>query len=169
MTLSSRQRYRLLSVGLRAAVLIAVLTLRTTPAASFADTVKVTVPTSLAFAVHNVTASTTGSPNPLTMSFSSLSVLAGHSLRVSLKADADFTPPSGAAIPASNLSWTISSATNGAGSAGTLSKTVYTQAYQSTVGKTTGSVGLQWILAAPGTGIRAGVHTLTLRWKFESV
>ena len=32
-----------------------------------------------------------------------------------------------------------------------------------------GHVDLAWSLAAPGSGIRAGIHQLTIRWKLEVV
>ena len=34
---------------------------------------------------------------------------------------------------------------------------------------TSGRVDLGWPLAAPGSGIRAGTHQLTIRWKVESI
>jgi hypothetical protein len=139
------------------------------PLSVFAETVKITIPAAVTFAVTNVSNSTIGTPNPTTVSFSSLSVTAGHTLRISVKADADFTPPSGTAIPASMISWVTSSPTNGTGTNGTLSKTVYGQVFQSTLTKSAGSVSVRWTLAAPGGGIRSGAHTLVLRWKLESI
>ena len=135
----------------------------------FAETVKITVPALVSFAVPNVSNNATGTPNPTTVSFSSLSVTSGHTLRISVKADNDFTPPSGTAIPASKVSWVTSSPSNGTGTNGTLSKTVYGQLFQSTVTKTNGSIQVIWTLGAPGVGIRSGAHTLTLRWKLESI
>lgn len=139
------------------------------PAIEAADSVRITLPAAVSFAVTNVGNSTVGTPNPSAVSFSSLNVLATNVLRISVKADADFTPPSGTAIPASKISWTTSSATNGTGSNGTLSTSTYTQLFQSNLTKKSGSVNVTWTLGAPGTGIRAGSHVLTLRWKLESV
>jgi hypothetical protein len=134
-----------------------------------AESVKITLPASVAFAVTNVSVATTGSPNPTPVSFSVLSVTAGHALRISVKADADFTPPSGTAIPASNVSWTTSAPSNGVGSNGTLSNAAYVQLFQNTLGKNNGGVSVAWTLAAPGTPLRAGNHLLTLRWKVEAI
>lgn len=139
------------------------------PSIDAADSVKITLPTAVSFAVTNVGNSTVGAPNPSAVSFSALNVLATNVLRISVKADADFTPPSGTAIPASKISWTTASATNGTGSNGTLSTSAYTQLFQSTLTKKSGSVNVTWTLGAPGSGIRAGAHTLILRWKLESV
>ena len=135
----------------------------------FTESVKITVPAAVAFAVTNVSNNTTGTPNPTTVSFASLSVLSGRVLRISVKADGDFTPASGAAIPASNVSWVTSSPTNGTGTNGTLSTSAYGQLFQSQLSKNSGSIRVAWTLAAPGGGIRSGAHTLTLRWKLESV
>ena len=134
-----------------------------------AESVKITVPTPVSFAVTNVSNSTTGTPNPTTVSFAQLTVTAGHTLRISVKADSDFTPPSGAAIPASKISWVTSSPTNGTGTNGTLSTSVYGQLFQSSANKTSGSIRVTWTLGPPGGGIRSGAHTLTLRWKLESI
>ena len=35
--------------------------------------------------------------------------------------------------------------------------------------RTSGHIDLGWTLAAPGSGIRAGNHQLTIRWKVESI
>jgi hypothetical protein len=40
---------------------------------------------------------------------------------------------------------------------------------QSDPARTSGHVDLGWTLAAPGSGIRAGNHHLTIRWKVESI
>ena len=132
------------------------------------ETVSITIPAAVGFAVTNVSAATAGSPASGTVSFSSLNVSGGNVLRISVKADGNFTPPSGTAIPASRVSWTTSGASNGTGSNGTLSTSAYGQLFQSSNGKKSGSVNVSWSLAAPGSGIRAGVHTMTVRWKLES-
>jgi hypothetical protein len=41
--------------------------------------------------------------------------------------------------------------------------------FQSDPARTSGHVDLAWTLAAPGSGIRAGTHQLTIRWKLESI
>ena len=131
-----------------------------------------TIPTSVSFFVTDVSLSTTGTPNPSTASFTDAVLTSGNALRMSIQADAtNFTRPveAGGSIPATNLSWTISGATNGQGFAGTLSATGYTKVYESNPDATSGSVNLTWSLAAPGATVRAGAHTLIATWKLESV
>lgn len=133
-----------------------------------AESVRITIPAAIGFAVTNVGVATVGSPSAATVSFASLSVLNGRVLRISIKADSNFVPPSGTAIPASNVSWTTSSSTNGTGSGGVLSTSAYGQLFQSGNNKTAGNVKVTFTLSAPGAAIRAGNHTLTVRWKLES-
>lgn len=133
------------------------------------DTVTITIPAAVGFAVTNVSAATAGSQASGTVSFANLNAAGGHVLRISVKADSDFIPPGGTAIPASRVSWTTAAASNGVGNNGALSKSAYGQLFQSGNGKKNGSVNVSWSLAAPGAGIRAGVHTLTVRWKIESI
>ena len=132
------------------------------------DIVSISIPAAVGFAVTNVSAATSGSPSG-TVSFASLNTAGSRVLRISVKADTDFIPPSGPSIPASRVSWSTSAASNGTGSNGTLSTSAYGQLFQSGNGKKNGSVNVSWSLAAPGGGIRAGVHTLTVRWKLESI
>ena len=132
------------------------------------ETVSITIPAAVGFAVTNVSAATAGNPASGTVLFAGLNVTGGHVLRISVKADSDFIPPSGPAIPASRVSWTTSSVINGVGSNGALSTSVYGQLFQAGNGKKNGGLNVSWSLAAPGTPIRAGVHTLTVRWKLES-
>jgi hypothetical protein len=134
------------------------------------DTITVTAPTSLSFNVHDVSVATVGTPNPFTISFTSVLLVPFHSVKISVRANSSgFTPPSGSSIPASKVSWTITGATNGSGSSGTLSSSAFTQVYLSNSLPPSGSVGLRWSLAAPGAGIRAGNHNLTVTWKFEAL
>jgi hypothetical protein len=132
------------------------------------EVVDVNAPGSLSFQVSDVGSSTAGTPT--TVSYTGAVLVPGRVLRISVKADsAVLTPPSGAAIPVSNISWTASNAQGGVGSAGTLSDTTWGQVFESSPSPIAGGVDLTWTLAAPGAGIRAGTHQLTLRWKFESV
>jgi len=137
-------------------------------AESAADSVRISVPAAVGFAVTNVGASTIGSPSATTVSFLNLSAAGNNVLRISIKADSNFIPPSGAAIPASKVSWTTSGATNGTGSNGVLSTSAYNQVFLSGNGKKLGGVDLHWTLAAPGTPLRAGNHSVTVRWKLEA-
>ena len=136
---------------------------------SAAEDVRITLPAAVGFAVTNVGVATTGNPSATTVSFNQLNVTTGRVLRISIKADSDFIPPGGTAIPASKVSWTASSASNGTGNSGTLSTSAYTQLFQSAATKKTASVNLTWTLAAPGVPLRAGNHALTVRWKLESI
>jgi hypothetical protein len=133
------------------------------------ETVSITVPPSVGFSVTDVTRSTSGAPSPTRISFSGASLNTGKTLRLSVQAgSAGFTPPSGASIPASNVSWTNLGASGGTGSNGTLGS-FYTLVFQSNPLTVSGYVDLEWTLAAPGSGIRAGNHQLTIRWKVESI
>ncbi len=133
------------------------------------ETVKITVPASVGFAVTNVGTSTNGNPATSTVSFSSLNASGSRVLQISVKADGDFVPPGGPAIPASKVSWTASAASNGTGTGGTLSTSSYGLVFKSAAGKKSGSINLNWVLAAPGTPLRAGNHMLIVRWKLEAI
>lgn len=139
----------------------------------WADSCDITVPATVTFTVSNVSSATTGSPNPTTASFSNGVLTSGNKLRMSVTTDAvvtSFTRPlgAGAQIAASNVSWTTSNPVNGTGSNGSLNPPAYTTVYESNVDATSGSVNQTWSLAAPGSAVYAGTHTLTVRWKFES-
>ena len=145
------------------------LSVTTVGLGSAADAVSISIPAAVGFAVTNVSIATAGNPASGTATFSSLNAGRGGVLRISVKADSSFVPPSGPAIPASKVSWTTSGANNGTGSGGVLSTSAYSQLFQSAAGKKAGSVNVSWSLAAPGTPLRAGTHTLTVRWKLESI
>lgn len=135
------------------------------------ETVAIVIPPAVNFSVTDVSRSTPGSPSPTTVSFSNASLSSGKAFRVSVQADASaFTPPSGRAIEATNVSWTILGAAGGTGWGGTLSATSFGLVYQSNPDPSSGHVDLAWALAAPGSaGLRAGTHQLTIRWKLESI
>ena len=133
------------------------------------EMVAIILPAAVGFAVTNVSVATNGTPSSPRLQFSSGLLKTNRGLRASVKADNDFVPPSGTAIPASRVSWTTSNAVNGVGSNGTLSKTVYTQLFQANDNATSGRVDIAWQLAAPGIPLRSGAHVLTLRWKLESI
>jgi hypothetical protein len=158
------------STALRLAMLgIAVVTASAVSAAA-QEMVSITVPSTVSFSVTDVSRSTSGAPSPTTISFSNANLIAGKALRVSVQAGgAGFTPPSGPSIPASNVSWTNLGAGGGTGWNGTLGSSSYTLVFQSDPARTSGHVDLEWTLSAPGSGIRAGNHQLTIRWKVESI
>jgi hypothetical protein len=152
-------------------VALALLGMAGMPGAHAADSVVITIPASVSFAVDNISATTTGTPATFTVSYSGAHVGKTEVLRISVKANTTvFTPPSGTTkIPASNVTWTTSSAVGGTGSSGTLSATQYTQVYQSNVNPSSGSVAITWRLTGAPVGIRSGSHTLSLTWKLEAV
>ena len=132
--------------------------------------VTVTVPSGVSFSVVDVSASTTGSPTPMRISFSNAIGFKGsNKLKISVQADSStFAGPGTTRIAVSKVSWTAT-ASPGSASNGTLTSTSYTQVYQSPARPTSGSVDLNWTLASiAAAGLRAGTHTLTVRWKFEA-
>jgi hypothetical protein len=135
-----------------------------------AETVTTTIPAAVSFSITDVTATTVGSPNPFTVSYTGSALVAGHALYISVRANAaNFTTPgAGTAIPCGNVSWTITGALRGTGSAGTLS-TTYALVYTSMVNPTNGNVQIHWLLAPPPAGICAGSHSLSMTWKLESM
>lgn len=134
------------------------------------ETVSIAVPSAVSFSVTDVSSSTSGSPSPTTISFSNASLNSGNALRVSVQADASaFTPPRGSSIPASKVTWSTLGAAGGTGWNGTLNSTSYALVFQSNPSPTSGHIDLEWTLAAPGSGVRAGIHQLTIRWKLESI
>ncbi len=137
------------------------------------ETVTISVPMAVSFPVIDVSRSTSGAPNVTTVSFSNANLSFGKALRVSVQADAAaFTPPSGSSMPASNVSWNSLAESGGIGSDGALGSSSFALVFQSNPlmePGTSGSIDLEWTLAAPGSGIRAGNHQLTIRWKVESI
>ena len=133
------------------------------------ETAVVSVPASVTFTVTNVNGSTDATE--FDVSFASAVLTTGHKLRIGVQATStDFAPPiAGAAIPASRVTWAVRAAGAGTGYNGTLSGSGYVMAYQSNAGATSGDVHLIFSLAAPGSQIRAGTHTIYLQWRFESV
>ncbi len=132
--------------------------------------VLISLPASVGFTVTDVGQSTIGNPDPTAVSFTIVNLALFHSLRVSVKADADFVPPSGAAIPASRVSWTTTNANQATGSSGTMSTAAFTEVFETGSGVLgSGGIDVRWTLAAPGAAIRAGSHIATIRWRLESV
>lgn len=154
------------TAGLAAMLLVAAAV----PASAQSTTI--TIPGAEVFIVRNTAVSTTGTTT-MTITWSITgSFSGGNHLRISVKSDAaNFTPPSAGRSPiaATKASWTIASATNGTGSAGTINSSTYTAVYNSSNGKKNGTVVLNWTLASVGTNLHSGNHQLALRWKLESV
>jgi hypothetical protein len=139
-----------------------------------AQTVTITVPAAVSFNVIDVAASTSGVPNLVTVNYSNPLLFPNSAkLKVSVRADASaFSGPGVTHIDAAKVSWTAT-ATNGTASNGTLSSAAYGEVYRSPANlkaTSTGSVSLHWTLApVAAAGLRAGTHTLTVRWKFEAL
>lgn len=139
-----------------------------------AQTVIVTVPAGASFNVSDVSASTTGTPNPVTVSYSTpLLFLSSQKLKISVRADStDFGGPGTTHIPASAVSWTTT-ASSGTPSNGTLSSAAYGEVYRSPANLnlfSTGSASVRWTLGPiAAAGLRSGTHTLTVRWRFEAI
>lgn len=139
-----------------------------------AQTVAVTVPAAVSFSVIDVSASTSGVPNLVTVAYSNpLLFQNSQKLKISVRADTTtFAGPGTTRIAASSVSWTVT-ASNGTASNGTLSSVAYGEVYRSPANlkaTTTGSASLHWTLAPiAAAGLRAGTHTLTVRWKFEAL
>jgi len=137
------------------------------------EMVNITVPSTVSFAVTDISRSTTGAPTPTTVRFSNailIPALPPRVLRISVKADAaTFTPPSGSSISSSKVSWAVFGANGGTGFSGVLSSSSYAIVFQSQPPSLSGQVNLGWTLAPPGSGIRSGNHQLTIRWKVESI
>lgn len=134
------------------------------------ETVGISVPLAVDFQVSDVSRSTNGAPSVTRVAFSNASLTPGKALRVSVQADTTaFTPPGGASIPASHVAWTNLGENGGLGTSGTLGASSYALVLQGNQMATSGFIDLGWTLAAPGSGIRAGTHQLTIRWKVESI
>ena len=134
------------------------------------ETVTISVPLAVSFPVTDVSRSTSGTPGVTRITFSNANLTPGKALRVSVQADAAaFTPPSGSSIPVSAVSWTRAGVNGGNGWGGTLSASFYALVFQSNPATPSGYMDLEWTMAAPPSGIRAGNHQLTIRWKLESI
>ena len=138
-----------------------------------AQTVTVTVPAGVSFSVIDVTASSSGAPNLVTVTYSNpLLFQNSQKLKISVRADSTtFAGPGTTRIPASSVSWTAT-ASGGTASNGTLSSAAYGEVLRSGGNlkpTSTGAASLHWSLAPiAAAGLRAGTHTLTVRWKFEA-
>ncbi len=155
---------------LRAVLAVAAIVIIAAPRLA-ADSVTISIPGAEAFIVTSLTASSPGTTRT-TITWST-SNFHGSVLHIAVKADtANFTPPlSGrTSIAATNVSWTVASATNGTGTNGSVNSSTYTELYVSSSGKKNGTVALDWTLGAPGNvSIWAGNHLLTLRWQLTLV
>ena len=133
------------------------------------ESVQITLPAAITFTA-STTGAAAGTPAPTTVTFSNAVLITGRVLRISVMADsASFTGPDGTSVPSSLVSWTVSNASGGTASSGTLSASSYTQVFQSNVLTASGGLDIDWTLASVAGVSRAGTHTVNLRWKLEAV
>ncbi|CAN5673722.1 hypothetical protein BH18ACI5_BH18ACI5_29880 [soil metagenome] len=133
------------------------------------ETARVTVPAVIVFEVNDIGATSDAITGVTVISFDQTSLTPGRALRLSAKADGDLTRADGGPVPVATITWRTSAVSNGAGVNGTLSKTAFTEVYQSNILVTSGSVTVTWSVALSGTPMRAGPHQLSLRWRVDSV
>ncbi len=154
--------------GVAAAIVCLVLAPRV--ASAQPQTVNITIPAGVSFLVSDVSVSTPGSPSTTQISFDTVTNFGRNdNVRISVRADSTtFSGPGTTRIAASRVSWTATAST-GSAQDGTLSATAFRQVYTSPRQPTSGSVDLSWTLGAiTAAGLRAGTHTLTVRWRIES-
>jgi hypothetical protein len=153
---------------LRCLVLSSVSLLVPAMSAVAQESTTVTLPSTVSFSLSTLS-SVTGSPGPASVTYSDAVIVPGRVLRVSVMAVINaFSGSDQAGLPASAVSWTVSNISGGVASAGTLTSSSYTQMFQSHELSHSGSFDVTWTLT-PSEGITAGLHTLGLRWKLESV
>jgi hypothetical protein len=155
--------------ALRFTFFVVLFVIATASWATAQESVNITLPTAITF-IASTTGAVTGTPSPTTITFDSAVLSPGRALRISVIADsASFTGPDGPSFPSSKVSWTVSNASGGSATAGTLSASSYTQIFQSDVLTLSGGFDVDWTLASVAGVQRGGSHTVTLRWKLEAV
>lgn len=142
------------------------------PASAQPRRVTITIPAGVSFAVNNISANTPGVPASTRISFTNtVNFKKNDSFNISVKADSAFFrgPASSQSIPASAVSWTATTPA-GVASNGTMSQANWIQVFASPNEPSNGSVALQWALGPlTAAGLRAGTHTLTVRWRLEAL
>ena len=132
--------------------------------------VTITIPSGVSFAVSNISVSTPGVPANFRISFTNtVNFKKNDSFNISVKADSAFFrgPFSSQIIPASKVSWTATTPA-GVASNGTMSSASWVQVFASPNEPSNGSVTMAWTLGSlTAAGLRAGAHTLTVRWRLE--
>ena len=155
---------------LSSALLVLTL-LSAAPLSAQPRSVTITIPAGVSFTVNNISTSTPGVPGSMNISFTNtVNFKKNDSFNISVKADtASFSGPPGTTnpIPASAVAWTAAT-TYGVAVGGTLSSSAYSHVYASPNDPLTGDVTLHWTLGPlTAAGLRAGTHTLTVRWRLE--
>ena len=130
----------------------------------------IAIPPGVGFNVVNPAVSTTGNPHPFRVTITNSSVRSSDRVYVSVKAETvNFSGPGTTRIPASKVSWTATAVSGGTASGGTLSSAAYSLVYRTNQNPKSGAFDMTWRLAAPAaTGLRAGTHSLTVRWRVEA-
>jgi len=134
-----------------------------------AEQAKITVPSGVTFTVNDISANTVAGAANVTVENIVL-LTATKQLKISLQADAASFTSSAATWAAGDVSWAAASFTNGSGAAGTLSNSTPNAVATCTADASAcNTTDLVFTLAA-NTGVkRSGNHTLTMRWKIESI
>jgi hypothetical protein len=144
----------------------------TTVTATVSEQARVVVPAAVTFSVTDVSLNTAASAAAVTIDRIVLAT-ATKQLKISLQASASsFTPPVGGATTwaATDVTWNTATWTNATGSSGTLSSSTYNTIATCTADVATCSTtGLVFTLGSKTTVQRAGNHTLSVTWKFESM
>jgi hypothetical protein len=152
---------------LRGLLFTAVLAIATPVAAQ--ETVTVGLPSTVAFDARTANIAA-GSPDPTTVSFSNASLVTGRVLRVSVMPDtAVFSGPGGTSYPAEAIRWTVSNVSGGVAASGRLTSGVYTQIFVSHQLTSSGGFDISWSLDSAIAPKYAGIYSMPLRWKLESV
>lgn len=144
----------------------------TTFTATVAEQADVTVPGTVTFTVSDVTSSTAGTG---AVSVTSIVLADTKTLKISLQGSAAaFTPPAvgGTTWDVGDVSWAAGTWDSGTGAAGTLLSTGYTEVSTSAANPVSQGSTITFTLAAKATAspaVKAGDHTLTATWKFESL
>lgn len=131
--------------------------------------VTITIPAGIAFSVPNISVSTPSVPTSTTVAFTTANFRRADNFNVSVRADAAFFlgPFGTQVIPASRVSWTATTP-SGVASNGTMSSASWVQVFASPNQPANGSVTMTWTLGPlTAAGLRAGTHTLTVRWRLE--
>ena len=144
----------------------------TTLTAAVSEQARVTVPAGISFNVSDVTASTAAGAASVTVSNIVLATDTKQ-LKISIEAGAgSFTPPVVGATTwsAGDVTWNAATWTSATGASGTLSNSSFNEVATCDADVASCSTsGLVFTLGAKGTVKRAGNHTLTVTWKFESI
>ncbi len=135
---------------------------------------RVTVPTAVNFEVVDVAADTDADTSA-SVDITQIALVAGNQLKISVASPAAFSTPaaeSTATWSASSVSW-ASSWTNGTNNDGALttdgSYTEVATCDEDPAGAACDTADLLFTLAGDTDVIRAGSHTLTITWKFQSI